>query len=132
MKLAQQLKPEELAKPSGADALLKIFNDTLKPRASQEARELYAAGSREGGILARQPSESMASYITRRRGWWIALQNLDDSIHVPESILAEQLLSNAQITDNQRLMVRTMFQGVMTFDKVAEELLAQHPRIQRI
>ena len=36
---------------------------------------------------------------------------------------------NAGITEDQRLMVRTMLQGNMSFNRVAEELLAQHPRI---
>ena len=37
--------------------------------------------------------------------------NLDDSVKVPETILAEQLLTNANITNDQRLMVRAMLQG---------------------
>ena len=31
LRLAQQLKPEDLAKQSGPETLLKLFNDTLKP-----------------------------------------------------------------------------------------------------
>ena len=129
LRLAQQLKPEDLAKQSGPETLLKLFNDTLKPRASQEARELYSAGSKEGGMLSRQSGESMSSYITRRRSWWIALKGLDSAVAIPDVILAEQLLTNAQISGDQRLMVRTMLQGTLTFDAVASELIAQHPRI---
>lgn len=61
--------------------------------------------------------------------WWIALQGLDSSVAIPDSILAEQLLANAQITNDQKLMVRTMLQGDMSFDAVAGELIAQHPRV---
>lgn len=44
--------------------MLKTFNDNLKPRKAQEARELYAAGSREAGILSRQSGEPMSSYVS--------------------------------------------------------------------
>ena len=37
--------------------------------------------------------------------------------------------ANSGITEDQRLMVRTMLQGNMTFERVGEELIAQHPRI---
>ena len=50
-------------------------------------------------------------------------------MRVSETILAEQLLSNAGISEDQRLMARTMLQGNMSFNRVAEELLAQHPRV---
>jgi len=53
-----------LSSERGAEALLKTFNDNLKPRKAQEARELYAAGSREAGILSRQSGEPMPSYVS--------------------------------------------------------------------
>ena len=129
LRLAQHLKPDELASEKGPEFLLKQFTDNLKPRASQEARELYSAGSKEGGLLSRQPGEPMSSYVTRRKTWWICLQDLDATISVPEVLLAEQMLANSGISHDQKLMVRTMLQGVLTIPKVSEELLAQHPRI---
>ncbi len=130
LKLAQQLKMDDLAKPTAPEQLLKLFAENLKPRKAQEARELFAAGSKDGGILARQHNEPMSSYVMRRRAWWSALQDLEEDMRVSETILSEQLLANAGITEDQRLMVRTMLQGNMSFNRVAEELLAQHPRIQ--
>ena len=95
----------------------------------REARELYSAGSREGGMLSRQVGESMASYVSRRRAWWSALQGLDSELKIPEVILAEQILVNSNITDDQKLMVRTMLQGTLTVENVAAELLSQHGTI---
>ncbi len=129
LKLAQQLKMEDLSKSTGPDQLLKLFAENLKPRKAQEARELFAAGSKDGGILSRQQNEPMSSYVMRRRAWWSALQDLEEDMRVSETILSEQLLMNAGITEDQRLMVRTMLQGNMSFNRVAEELLAQHPRL---
>ena len=71
----------------------------------------------------------MSSYIMRRKAWWTSLQSLDNGLTVSGSILAEQLLANSGITEDQRLMVRTMLRGNMTFERVGEELIAQHPRI---
>ena len=127
LRLAQQVNLSTLSSKDGAEALLKVFNETLKPRRAQEARELYAAGAREGGALSRQHGESMASYVSRRKAWWAALQGLDSELKIPDIILAEQVLQNSNITEDHKLMIRTMLQGKVTVDAVIEELLSQHP-----
>ncbi len=128
-RLAQQVDLSTLSSERGAEVLLKTFNDNLKPRKAQEARELYAAGSREGGLLSRQSGEPMSSYVSRRRAWWSALQGLDSNLKIPDMILAEQILTNCGLTDDQKLMIRTVLQGTFNVDKVCEELLSQHPHI---
>ena len=55
--------------------------------------------------------------------------SLDDSLKVPEAILAEQVLTNSGISYDQQLMVRTMLQGKLTVESVSEELVAQHPQL---
>ena len=127
LRLAQQVNLTTLSSKDGAEALLKVFNETLKPRRAQEARELYAAGAREGGALSRQHGESMASYVSRRKAWWAALQGLDSELKIPDVILAEQVLQNSNITEDHKLMIRTMLQGKVTVESVIEELLSQHP-----
>ena len=129
-KLAQQIEVSKLGEKDGHEALLLLFEKSLKPRKDLEARELYAAGARDGGLLARQTGEAMSSYVLRRRTWWSHLQQLDDSIQVSEGILAEQMLQNSGLTDDQKLMIRTTLHGKLTVDKVGNELLNQHPRIQ--
>ena len=68
LKLAQQMKMEDLAKPGAPEQLLKMFAENLKPRKAQEARELFAAGSKDGGILAPQQNVPMSSYVLSWKG----------------------------------------------------------------
>ena len=128
-RLAQQVDISVLSSSAGPQTLLKLFQDNLKPRREQEARELYSAGSREGGLLSRQHGEPMSSYVSRRKAWWSALQGLDAELKIPDIILAEQTLVNCGLSDDQKLMIRTMLQGRVTTDTVAAELLSQHPHI---
>ena len=121
LRMAQSLDPAVLAGEKGPETLIALFEKSLKPRKEQEARELYAAGSRDGGLLSRQSGEPMT--------WWNHLQRLDSSLQMSEAILAEQMLVNAGISEDQRLMVRTILGGNLKVETVADELLNQHPRI---
>ena len=130
LRLAQQVDQQALAGTEGHEILLTLFEKSLKPRKTQEARELYAAGSKDGGLLSRQHGEPMSSYIMRRRAWWHHLQQLDGSMQVSEGILAEQLLVNANISEDQRFDGGGPQLGSnMTVEKVCDELLNHHPRI---
>ena len=53
----------ELASEGGRKKPLN-FEKHLKPRKAQEARELYAAESKDGGMLARQYGEPISSYMS--------------------------------------------------------------------
>ena len=129
-RIAQQIDISVLVSTAGPNTLPKLFNDNLKPRKEQEARELYATVRlREGGMLSRQHGESMSSYVARRRAWRTALQGLDQELKIPDIILAEQALTNCGLSDDQKLMVRTMLLGRITTDTVAAELLSQHPHL---
>lgn len=69
LRVAQGIDTKLLAKKEGHEELLKALFAAFKPRREQEARELYSAGSREGGILSRQQGEPMSTYILRRKAW---------------------------------------------------------------
>ena len=127
--IVKQLDPETLASDKGAEAIVKKLTETLRPRRQQEARELYQAGARENGPLSRQCGESMAMFTLRRKTWWTILQDLDSDIRLPEIILAEQVLQNSKITDDQALMVRTVLGNKLTVAGVCDELLNQHGSI---
>ena len=129
LRIVQQLDVQVLGGTDGPKKILEVFHANLRPRKTQEARELYTVGAREGGPMSRQSTESMSSYVSRRRAWWAALRSLDDSLKVPEAILAEQVLTNSGISYDQQLMVRTMLQGKLTVESVSEELVAQHPQL---
>ena len=129
LKIAQQLDVKKLAAEGGTDYLIEKISTELRPRRMQQARELYEAGAQQGGILSRQASESMAQYILRRRAWYRAMIDLSTDLKLPDLVLSEQLLLNSGLNDDQRLMIRTVVGEKFTFDRVAEELVNQHPRI---
>ena len=58
------------------------------------------------------------------------MTDLASELKLPDLVLSEQLLLNANLTEDQRLMIRTVVGDKMSFDKIAEELVNQHPRIQ--
>ena len=66
----RQISLDKLASADGPTLLLKHPTGSLRPRRVQEARELYAAGAQSGGVLARQFTEPMSSFILRRRTWY--------------------------------------------------------------
>ena len=72
LQVAQLLAIEELEKEHGADYLMHLALD-LRPRRQQQARELYEAGARSGGVLSRQPAETMPQFILRRKAWYRAM-----------------------------------------------------------
>ena len=87
LRLAQQVDISVLSSSAGPTTLLKALNSNLKPRKEQQARELYSAGSKEGGMLSRQHGEPMSSYVARRTSWWNALQSLDQELKMPDVLL---------------------------------------------
>eukprot|EP00435_Cladocopium_sp_Y103_P042697 s3523_g11.t2 len=62
-----------------------------------------------------------ANLLTGDR-WWNALQGLDQELKVPDVLLAEMTLSNSGLSEDQRLMIRTMLQGRVTTGNVATEV----------
>ena len=129
-KVAQQIPTKVLASPEGAEELLGHLTQALKPRRTQEARELYQAGATpQGGIMSRQPQEPMATYVLRRRAWYAAWIDLDERLKLPESILAEQTLLNSGISADHQLLIRSAIAGDTTVEKVNAELIAQRSRV---
>ena len=130
LQVAQLMDIEQLAGGDGAQKLMDHLQLQLRPRREQQARELYEAGAMVGGFLSRQPTETMAQFVLRRRAWYRALTDLSDELKLPDLILAEQLLNNSGISSDQKLMIRTTLSGKVTFEGVAQELVNQHPNIQ--
>ena len=129
LQVARNLQIEKLSAEDGASYLLKGLQTSLQPRSKQEARDLYQAGAQVGGLLSRQSTEAMSNYVLRRRAWHSAMVDLDPELTLPEGIRTEQLLLNAGINPDQQLMVRTAINGDMTWNKVCDELIAQHSRL---
>ena len=67
---AQDMGLEKLLTPTGIDELISRIRAQVFPLRQQEARELFRVGQLPHGPLSRQSTESMTSYISRRRRWW--------------------------------------------------------------
>ncbi|CAE7591026.1 RE1 [Symbiodinium sp. CCMP2592] len=125
--IVKSLKDETIVSPEkGPEAILQALTNALRPRRQQEARELYLAGSKEHGILSRQHGEPMSTYILRRRSWYAMLTDLDNEIKLPELLLAEQILMNANVTEEHQLMIRTSLNQVISVEGICNELVNQH------
>ena len=129
LRLAQTMSFEDLATDDGAEKLLGSLEKQLKPKRLQQARELYAAGAATHGILSRQSGEPMSSYVLRRKTWCRCLLDCSTEMALPDMVLAEQLLASASISHDHQLLVRTALKTDVTFEAVAEELVAQHGRL---
>ena len=86
--------------------MIEKLTTELRPRRMQQARELYKAGAQQGGILTRQPTESMAQYVLRRRAWYRDMTDLSSDLKLPDLVFSEQLFLNSGLNDDQRGMIR--------------------------
>ena len=85
--IAMDIGAEELLKKGGYEELDKRVKDYVFPHAHAETKELYRAGHKSRGVLARQAGEPMHNFITHRKRWWRLLKKLDDSsLSKPEGI----------------------------------------------
>ena len=96
------------------------------PTFKQEASQLYAIGSQQGGILSRQPGEPMTSYIERRTQWWKLVQEFDNTIVISDEIRGDQLLENSGLTRDQKTMIMVSTSNSLAVDAVKEALIAQY------
>ena len=62
----------------------------------------------------------MVSYVARRRRWYKRLRLLDEGIQVSESILADQLLDCASLTEAEKLSVRTVTSNSAEFEPISD------------
>ena len=104
--LARDVGLETLSQPGGLEQLIGVIRNHVFPRAAEEGKELFRAGQKLGGPLSRQPSESMLSYVQRRRRWWNVLVELDPSMAVSESFRIELMLELLGISRQEILVVK--------------------------
>ena len=127
--VAKDIGMESLQGPDGVKTLVAAVRKVVFPLAHEEAKELFEQGQKFGGVLARQFGESMVQYISRRRRWWKTLKELDPSIQLSEGLRTSMLLDLSGINRQERLMILTSCSNELAFDKIADALVLQHPRI---
>ena len=98
------------------------MRNVVFPRAAEEARELFRAGQPQGA-LARQGSESMLSYVSRRRRWWKLLNSLDSSIELSEPMHMELLLELSGLSRQESLVIKACTSNAKSFEAVGATLV---------
>ena len=87
--IARDVGLGQLTAPGGLEHVITQIKARVFPRAQEEAKELFRAGQRIGGPLARQSLEPTLSYTQRRRRWWLTLIELDPSMQLSDSLRME-------------------------------------------
>ena len=104
-------------RPSGIDTLIShmrgLFHQFLCP----------------GGPLLRQSGEIMKQYVSRRRRCWTLLTQMDPVMHLSEGHRLDILLDLSGLTREERVVVQASTDNEREFDKVADALIIQHPRV---
>ncbi len=116
-------------KQTGIEALIVAMRKRVFPYTTHEAKELFRNFTKSSGPLSRQQGESMTQYVSRRRRCWKLLQKLDPEIQLSEGHRADLLLDLAGLDRQERIMIQASISNARDFQKVADALVLQHPRI---
>ena len=92
---------DRLNRPDGVQALVELMCFANRESKNDDISELYRIGVLTTGLLCRRPGEPMASYVSRRSRWWVRIKELDPSLSLTESVLADNLLDCAGLTPDQ-------------------------------
>ena len=71
----------------------------------------------------------MKQYVSRRTRCWKLLQELDPEIQLSEGHRADLLLDLSGLDKNERTMVQASIRNLRIYEKVAQALIVQRPRI---
>ena len=71
----------------------------------------------------------MQQYVSRRKRCWKLLKELDPEIVLSEGHRADMLLDSAGLDKHERTMIQASIGNARDFDRVADALVVQHPRI---
>ena len=124
--VARDMGINALVADGGMRELVHRIKQSVFPRASEEARELFCIGQVRSGPLSRQPSESMRSYCDRRRRWWRTLQELDSSTSLSEPMRCELLIELSGLTHQEALVIKACAGSPLSFGKVANTLIEHY------
>ena len=71
----------------------------------------------------------MKQHVSRRRRCWTLLDQMDPVRHFSEEHRSDMLLDLSGLTREERVMVQASMSNERDFDRVADALIIQHPRI---
>ena len=123
---AKDLGVAALSAKGGLERLVEEIKVMVFPLGTLEAQALFRSGQAVHGPLSRQPTESIVSYIGRRRRWWNLMQQLDPRIQLSDSLRAELLLELSGLTKDQPLMIKACAGKANGFEDFAKVLIEHH------
>ena len=132
LRVSMDLGESVLSKTTGIIELITALEEWVGSFKEDEARELFHMGTKSDGPMTRQNGEPMTSYITRRTRWYARLKSIDPNVSVSENILVDYLMDGAGISQNEKLMIRTVCVNDYKFDAVALVLRKHHARIHLV
>eukprot|EP00435_Cladocopium_sp_Y103_P050664 s1856_g15.t1 len=118
----------DVGPPTGLELRVERIKELVFPLRSHEARELFRIGQLANGPLSRQSSETILSFIGRRKRWWIQLKELDPEMTISTQMRAELLLETSGLSRQEQLMVKTACPKP-SFEGYCEVLLEHHGKI---
>ena len=127
--VAQDLGHTVLKKENAIEEIIEAVKKQIFPLQAQEAKELYRVGCSVGGVMSRQPGESMTSYTGRRKRWYRKLKELDNSLEISDTIRADLLLDNCGLDRKERLMILTAVGDKPSFEAIEKALITQHGKL---
>ena len=116
-------------RPRGIDTLINHMRGMVFLLTEHESTELFRQYCRPGGPLSRQIGESLKQYVSRRRRCWTLPVQMNPVIHLNEGRRSDMLLDLRGLTREARVMVQASINNERDFDRVADALITQHPRI---
>ena len=114
---------------AGVDILIEAIRASVFPLTTYEAKELFRQYCKPTGSLSRQQGESMQHYVSRRKRCWKLLKELDPEIVLSEGHRADMLLDLAGLDKHERTMIQASIGNARDFDRIADALVVQHPRV---
>ena len=120
---------EERPKLCGLPRLIKEIGDMVFPNTKDDAQLIFREYNKRRGILSRQPTESMISYVDRRMTAWLTLTELDATLQIGTDYRTDLLLDNARITEEQKTIVQASIQNSKGYEKTVYALKYLHNRI---
>ena len=109
--------------------MVKAMKCAVFPLTTHEAKELFRQYCKPSGSLSRQLGESMSQFVSRRRRCWKLLKELDTEIELSEGHRADMLLHFAGLDKQAKIMIQASIGNVREFEKIADALIVEHPRI---
>ena len=114
---------------SGMDKLIIAMRAMVFPYRTHEAKEMFRHYCATSGTLSRQHGESMKQYVSRRKRCWNLICELDEEIVMSEDHRADMLLEHSGLSKREKIMIQASIQNGRDFQKVADALMLQHPRV---